>query len=342
MGSRMRLSAGLLCVVSALAASAPLRADPIVLRMATIAPEGSGWAREFSNFARDVQAGTHGGVRIKMYFSGIGGDDLTILDRIKRDQLDGAIGSESCIRLAPSMKVTRIFGLFQSREESAYVLSRLKPIVDGEFMKAGFINMGEATLGPELLMTRQPVHDLNELRNTTLWVWDLDSALLAQAKALGLHVKPLPLDRATGAYDDKSVDGFVAMPSAALAFQWSAQAGYLEELHLSYRAGCEFIASRAFDALPIDAQQYLRAASGKLRARMDDLEGRQDQELVGGLFARQGLKTVPVSERFRLDFFTLSREMRSQLGQELVPPHLMELVLSWLADFRAEHPVSSK
>ncbi len=334
-----RLLIPALALALVLAASRRTEADPVVLRMATIAPEGSGWAREFSAYARDVEAGTHGAVRMKIYFSGIGGDDLGILARIKRDQLDGAIGSESCFRLAPSMSVTRIVGLFQSREEVRYVLSRLKPIVDGEFLRAGFINMGEATLGPELLMTRQPVRDLVELRKTKLWVWELDSALQVQTRALGMHIIPLSLEQATRAYDDKSVDGFVAMPSAALAFQWSAQAGYLEDLSLSYRAGCEFIASRAFDPLPIEVQQFIHAASGKLRARMDDLERRQDEELVGGLFARQGLKTVPISERFRLDVFNLAREMRTQVGQALVSPRLLEQVLGWLADYRAEHSI---
>src|SRR6476659_799604 len=154
-------------------ASSLAHAEPPTLRLATIAPEGSGWAREFGAWARDIEAGTHGAVRVKMYYSAIGGDDLSVLDRIKRDQLDGGIGSESCIRLGPSLRVTRIFGLFQSREESFYVLGRLTQILDAEFLKHGFINLGEATLGPEMLFTRSPVHNLAELRKPVLWVWDL-------------------------------------------------------------------------------------------------------------------------------------------------------------------------
>jgi TRAP-type C4-dicarboxylate transport system substrate-binding protein len=312
-------------------------ADPIVLRMATIAPQGSGWAREFSAFGRDVENATDGAVRMKLYFSGIAGGDIEVVDRIRRDQLDGAIGSESCLHLGPSMKVTRIFGLFQSREESAYVLTRLKPILDAEFMKSGFINLGEATLGPDILFTRGPVRSMAELRKTTLWVWSLDEALNVQAPALGLRVVATPLEGATRAYDEHAVDGFVAVPSAALAFQWSAQARYLEDLRLSYREGCLFIATRAFDALPIEQQNAIRAAAGKLHARMEDLERRQDDELVGGLFSRQGLQTLAVDERFRGEFFELTRDMRMKLGQRLVSDQLMAQVQSWLADYRVMH-----
>jgi TRAP-type C4-dicarboxylate transport system substrate-binding protein len=316
------------------------RAEPVTLRLATIAPQGSGWAREFAAWARDIETGTRGAVRMKMYYSAIGGDEFTVLERIKRDQLDGAIGSESCTRLAPSLKVTRIFGLFQSREESFFVLTRLAGVLDKEFLRAGYINLGEATLGPEMLFTREPIHDLAELRKTLLWIWEADEALRVQSAALGLHVVATPLEGGARAYDDKNVDGFIAMPSAALAFQWSAQARYLENLDLSYRNGCVFVASRAFDALPIEIQRYVRTATAKLRGRLDDLSHRQDEALVGSLFARQGLKTVPVSERFRLEFYSQAREMRGRLGEQLATPKLLEEVLSWLADYRVVHQLS--
>ncbi|HEX6836170.1 MAG TPA: TRAP transporter substrate-binding protein DctP [Polyangia bacterium] len=315
-------------------------ADPVTLRLATIAPQGSGWAREFGAWARDVETGTRGAVRVKMYYSAIGGDEFTVLDRIKRDQLDGGIGSESCTRLGPSLRVTRIFGLFQSREESFYVLGRLAPRIDAEFLRAGFINLGEATLGPELLFTRKPVHDMSELKNTTLWIWNLDEALKVQTQELGMRVVATPLEDGTRAYDDQRVDGFIAMPTAALAFQWSAQARYLEPLDLSWRNGCVFIASRAFDPLPIETQRYIRTATAKLRQRLDDMNTRQDDALIGGLFARQGLKTVAVSDRFRLDFFSEARDMRARAAGRLVSPKLLEEVLSWLADYRAEHSLA--
>ena len=58
------------------------------------------------------------------------------------------------------------------------------------------------------------------------------------------------------------------------------------------------------------------------------------------LFARQGLKSVAVSEQFRLDFFREAREVRNSLGAKLVSPKLLEQVLAWLADYRAEHSIA--
>ena len=70
---------------------APLWAQHVV-RMATPAPEGTGWAREIHAISREVEAATHDGVKLKWYLGGIAGDELQMGERVRRDQLDG-VGS---------------------------------------------------------------------------------------------------------------------------------------------------------------------------------------------------------------------------------------------------------
>ena len=56
---------------------------------------------------------------MKWYLGGIAGDDFEAADRIGRDQLDGIGGGAwLCERYAPSMRVLRLVGLFQTRDES--------------------------------------------------------------------------------------------------------------------------------------------------------------------------------------------------------------------------------
>ena len=154
---------------------------------------------------------------------------------------------------------------------------------------------------------------------------------------MGLQVVARPIELAGKAYDDKATEGFIAVPTGALAFQWSAQAHYFEDLRVSFRSGCVFYTSRAYDALPIEVQRILVSANAKLRARIEDLGKVQDEQLLGGLFARQGLQTVPVTARFRSEFFDLARDMRGKPGNQVVDEKLVAEVLSWLADYRAEH-----
>jgi TRAP-type C4-dicarboxylate transport system substrate-binding protein len=320
-----------------LLAAAGAHASPVVLRIATAVPQGTAWARELSAFARDIKDGTDDAVELKVYFGGIAGSELEVLDRIKRDQLDGELGSEACTILAPTMRVSRIVGLFQSREENAFALTRLKPEIEKEFLKNGFVYFGAAGLGPEVLFTRTPVTTFSELRRVRFWVWDLDRMLRTEAANIGLTLVPLPLDEAARAYDEKRVDGLIAVPSAALAFQWSAQARYLTDLRISFRSGCLFMTTRAWDPLPLATHETIIAAAAKMRARLEDLGRRQDEELLGGLLARQGLKAMPLSATLRSEFFSASQLARDKLPADLVPKGLLQRVLGWLADFRAEN-----
>jgi TRAP-type C4-dicarboxylate transport system substrate-binding protein len=317
-------------------------AEPMTLRFATSVPDGSAWARELRAWGRDVASETEGAVNIKMYFSGIAGDEMHTLERIQREQLDGAGGSEMCIKLAPSMRISRVVGLFHSRDEAVYVMQRLRPQLDREFQRSGYVNLGEAGIGQEVLMARTPVRSLSELRAQRIWVWDIDHSLLLQAAALGLHPVPMPIEEAARGFEEGKFDVFVTPLTAALAFQWSAEAHYLINLHIGFRIACLFVSNRAFDALPVAAQQSLRAAANKLQIRFEDLGRQQDEALLGGLLQRQGVVSVPISSSFRSEFFDAARRAREATEGQLLPGDLIQRVLAWLADYRIEHPHSGE
>jgi TRAP-type C4-dicarboxylate transport system substrate-binding protein len=309
-----------------------------VMRISSPAPEGTGWAREAHAFARDLEALTHGSVRVKFYFGGITGDEIATTERIRRGQLDGmASGGMACMRLAPSMRVLRVVGLFQNRDESAYVSGRLRATLDEEFAKAGFINMGELGIGPDLFFTREPVRTLADLKKTRIWNWDLDPVYNTELAEMGLPIVRLPLEQAGRAYEEGKVAGFISVPAAALAFQWSTQARYMVDLHIGFLRGCLLVSTAAWDLLTVEQQNAMREANARVAARLEQLGREQDEQLLHGGFAKQGLTMLPASAELRSEFFEQARAVRERLGEKLVPQALLSRVLAMLADFRAEH-----
>jgi TRAP-type transport system periplasmic protein len=330
--------ARLVAAAMVLAATTTATAEPIVLRMATPAPEGTAWAREGHSFERDIAELTHDQVHMKWYLGGIAGNEMMMLDRIKREQLDGiASGGVLCQKLAPTMRAMRIVGLFQSRDESSYVVGRLKEALDAEFLRAGFVNLGEYGVGPDVIFSRTPVASMADLKQTKLWIWDLDDVYRETLNAMGLSVVPRPLEKAGLAYDHGELDGFFAVPSAALAFQWSAEAHYFTDLRASFLRGCLLISSRAYDQLPVEGQQAVRKAAARTVARLEEIGREQDEALLSKLFEKQGLKRVPVTQAFRGEFYSAAQAAREQLPEKLVPQALIQRVLGLLADYRAVH-----
>jgi TRAP-type C4-dicarboxylate transport system substrate-binding protein len=323
-------------VVAAVTSSAA--ADPIVVRMASVAPEGSAWANLLRDWAQELEAVSGGAVRAKWYFSGITGDELETFEGIRKNHLDGiASGGMICERLAPSMKIQGLAGVFQSREEAAYVMERLRPTLEQETRRAGFELLIQTGLGPEVLFTRTPVRSMADLRKTKVWRWSADEPGLAMAHEMGLSVVPLDLDVAGKAYDDKRVDGFIAIPTAALAFQWSAQARYITDLRLGYLTGCVAVSQSALDRMTAEQQKLFRSLFAKYDALFQEMGRRQDEALLGGLFVKQGLKPIPPSEGIRSEFFEAARAARERAATRFVSRATLDRVLKWLADYRAEH-----
>lgn len=325
-----------LLLAGALASTAA--AEPITLRFATAAPDGTAWARLFRAMGRDIEAESNGAVTTKWYFGGIAGNELQMLERMRKNQLDVVMsGGMVCMKLSPSMRVLRLLGLFQSRDEASYVLGRLRAAIDREFAQAGYHNMGEASLGSDMLFTRTPITSVAELKKARLWFWDLDEAMRAQLAAAGLAAVGLPVEDAARAFEERRIDGFMAIPTAALAFQWSAQTAYLSELKLGFLPGCMAMSNRAWDELTLDERNVLMVAAGRFQARLEALGRTQDAELLGGLLARQGLKQTPLSSGFASEFFELARGAREAVRDKLVPGELIDRVTGWVADYRAEY-----
>ena len=131
---------------------------------------------------------------------------------------------------------------------------------------------------------------MDDLRKLRLWIWNLDVVWQSAMPNIGLHVVPLPVDAAGRAYEDGQLDGLLALPSAALVYQWSARSRYFTDLPIAAMAGCNFVSTSVFDALPIASQKALRDAAAKLNYRITEANGALEDALIGGLFEKQGVK----------------------------------------------------
>ncbi|HUS66217.1 MAG TPA: TRAP transporter substrate-binding protein DctP [Kofleriaceae bacterium] len=337
----MRSSLGWLLALGLALSGSARAAEPVTLRLASVVPDGTAWARELKAFAREVHQLTDGRVLIKWSLGGIAGDDIEAAARIARGQLDGVgAGAWQCERWAPSIKVTRLPGLFRSREESRHVAGRLRAVLDDEYRKSGFVYLGDSQVGPSMIFTRNPVKTFDELRRVRLWSLDNDETKRRLLSALGLNLASASFARSRPMYDEGQVDGFLAPPSGALAFQWSTQARHLIDLTTDHIYACVVVTARAFDALSLEDQRTIRAGAAKFVARFDDVGATADRELIGGLFERQGVRVIRPDAAFRAAFDAAARAVWD--ADKQIPQALIQQVQGYLASYRAQKEAVKK
>jgi TRAP-type C4-dicarboxylate transport system substrate-binding protein len=326
-----------LVVALVVAQAGAARAERIVIRLATAAPDSTSWAKELRAFGRDVESSTDGQIAVKWYMGGMAGDEKEALARIAKGQLDGMASGIECSEVSPSMRALNVPGVVQGRDEANYVSQKLQTQFAAEAQKNGFALLFTAGLGPTMVFSRTPVRTMSELRTIKLWRWDLDAWGVMATREMGMPVQPASLDEATRLYEDGKVDGFTTMPSAALAFQWSTQAKYITPLPVGYVQGCMLVANRAWDRLSQHQRDAVMAAAAKCAHRFEEVGREQDAQLLGGLFQRQGLKLITLSPALRAQFFDAARVARERLGEKLLNRQLLDQVMRLLADYRAEN-----
>jgi TRAP-type C4-dicarboxylate transport system substrate-binding protein len=321
-------------LVLLLASPAHAADEPLTLRMAAIAPDGTGWARELRAFAREVESGTGGVVRIKWYLGGIAGDEPTALERIRRGQLDGAAGALFCGALSPTMAVTRVAGLVRTRPEALHLINRLRPRIDDDFKKRGFVALAMGNFGNDILLLRKRVESFGELQKTRMWMWDADKLLQKQMALMGMNMAPATIEHLSAMYDAGEVDGMFVIPTAALAFQWTTRARYFMELRSTALAACVTVSQKAYDQLSFEQQQALRAAGAKLAIRFEDLGMREDALLLNEAFEKQGIKKLATGPALRAAFLEAANRSRDHLGNQGIAPELLKQAADILSDFR--------
>jgi TRAP-type C4-dicarboxylate transport system substrate-binding protein len=311
-------------------------ADPQVLRMAAIAPEGTSWARDLKAFAREVEANSHGELRMKWYLGGIAGDELTSVERVRKKQLDGVAGAIFCQSLAPSLRATNVPGLFGSRDEALYVVNRMRPIIEEEMRKNGFANLGDSAFGFDVILSHKPVRSMADLRGGKFWMWDLNPVWQSMLKTMGVPFVASSVEKASQTVEANKLDGMIVFPAAALAYQWSTQMQHYTNLPTAFMPACMVMSNATFDALPIERQQLIRTTAAKFFVRFGDTGRLIEDQLLGGLFEKQGLKRVEPSQAFRDEFRAAAHKARETLPNELVSREMLQKIQGWQTEFQKE------
>jgi TRAP-type C4-dicarboxylate transport system substrate-binding protein len=297
--------------------------------MGTVVPDGSAWARELKAFQRDAERIE---VKVKFYWGGIAGSEPQMIERARKGQLDGIAGASSCYELSPSLRAARPLAIFANTAQASALLRQI-PHVNEEMLAAGFVNMGVAHLGPSIIFLKKPVRSWEELKQLKLWRWSEDAVGVEHAKLAGFNIVATPLESAMQAIDEGKIDGFIGLAASSLAFQWHARAPYVLPLVVDNFGACLIFASRAWDLVPTEAREELKAAAAKLEARMEMVGVEMDKTVMSGSLVGRGIQVLPVSADLKRQFLEAARRTRRALvDKKLIPAAALDWLEAKLAE----------
>lgn len=329
----MLIGAAVLCTSTAYGSS-----DRHVLKMATLAPEGSAWMNVFEEINADIMHKTNKQVRFRVYAGGVLGDEKDVMRKMFVGQVHGAvITASSLTHVLPDMDVLQVPFLFRSYEEVDYLLAQMDAYFRSGMEKGGYVMLGWSEGGFVRLMSTVPIVTLDDLRRAKVWVWEEAPMTQAIFKEAGVAGIPLSMPDVLVGLQTGLVDVVYAPPAGAISLQWFTKTKFITDVPLMYITGTIIVKKNVFDRLPTEYQTIVREAFDRRQERMKKTVRAENRSAIK-VMVGNGIELLDVSAEEVEKFQQIAQRAIKQPGSVGFSPAAFLTVESHLKTYRREKP----
>jgi TRAP-type C4-dicarboxylate transport system substrate-binding protein len=329
----------LACLAAAAILGAPERGSAEVIKLGTLAPQGSPWYDALQDIGAAWKAESGGSIELVIYPGGVDGDEPDMVRKMRIGQLQAAALSEAGLhQIVPDIRALMMPMVLRSYAELDCVRDRVAPELERLFEAKGFkvLNWGDA--GWIRFFTTKPVIRPDDLRSLKIFVWAGDDTAVADAwKDAGY--KPVPLaatDILTG-LESGLISAVPTTPIAALSFQWFGLAPHMTDVKWAPLVGATVITMRTWNLVPDPLKpQLLQAAQGAgahLQQQVRPLEDTAIKAMVS-----RGLTVHQVPPEIQAAWEASATAGYRNRIASLVPPAMLAEVERFRDECRAVQP----
>jgi len=331
----MRLLKTLSIAIALTLATALPATAATVIKIATIAPDGTAWMREMRATADAIKKATDDRVELKLYPGGVMGDNATVLRKIKIGQLQGSAftGGEAGV----ITKDAEIYGmpfLFRSQAEVDKVRAKVDPILKDAVRKNGFELIGVTGGGFAYLMSTKDIKTRDDLKNAKVWVPQGDEIAELTFKTAGVTPVPLPLSDVYTSLQTGLIDTAANTESGAIAFQWHTKIKHVVDMPIIYVVGEVLVDKKTFDALGAADQKIVADQFDGAFERLDKTN-RADNASAREALKSQGITFFSPDAAERTRWEGVGADAYKELtAQHAFSPDLQKAIDAALAEAR--------
>jgi len=319
-----------------LTVSLPVRGEgkPIILKVATLAPEGSAWMRVFEKVNNELKSKTEDTLKMRAYPGGVMGDDQAVLRKMRIDQIQ--IAGVTILGLGSISRDIQVLGapfLFRNYDEVDYVLARITGRLESLFKEKGYVMLGWPEIGFIYMMSNKPVASLEAIRGAKVWMPEGDPVSQVVFHKAGVSPIPLGISDVLLALETGLVDVVYSPPLAAIALQWFTKIKYITRVPLSYALGGVVMTRKAFERIPQNHQETLKEIFCENIAALS-AQTRRDNEEALRVMEREGIQSVQLSPQELARFQKIAWEATEEIAGKVFRAEILQEVRTYLNEMR--------
>ena len=267
------------------------------LKIATLAPAGTSWMKEMKKGAKAIKKKTNGRVKIKFYPGGVMGNDQSINRKIRINQLQGgAFSSSGLSHIDTSIQALSLPMLFKNFDEVDHVRKHMDKVIKQRMADKGFIILGITEGGFARILSTQPIHSMQNIRDSKVWIPEGDELVQQTYDTMGINPIALPISDVFTGLQTGLIETISATSTGAIAFQWHSKLSYMVDTPVLYVIGVLAVNKKAFDKIKPADQQVVLTEMEQVFKALDQMN-RKDNINATQALANQDIQVItPTAE----------------------------------------------
>lgn len=292
-----------------------------VLKIATIAPEGTSLALSLKKMNVEIEKATNGEVTLKNYLGGVAGDEPDVLRKIRIGQMNGGFFTGKTLGdIYGDIRVMELpFNFLNDTQKAKNVFKSLQPYFNEGLDKNGFINLGFFEIGHVYVVSTKEVSTLEGMKGIKVWTWEGDELVLAMTESLGLVTVPLALPDVLSSLSTGVVHAAYAPPIGILGLQWQSKIKYLINFPTAFSVGALLIAKKDWKKINPTHQKVILEISKKYIEEANESSHKENEEGLAQL-KKQGIKFINFPQKDYDQAKAIRQTVIGKLKGKLISP----------------------
>ncbi len=330
------LRVSILFLVTLLCGLVPVPASAkVIVKLGTIAPEGSAWHDALLRVRQQWHDASDGGVELRIYAGGVLGGETEMVRKMQRRGLDAiAISGAGLPQIDSSIDCLNMPLLFASYEELDFVRSAIQADLEKQLMARSVKILNWAEAGWVYFFAKQPVRTPDDLRKLRLWTAAGYSETERLFKSFGFRVIPLDETDMLTALRTGLIEAIDVPPLFALLDRSYQAANFMTDLRWAPLNAATVIHLEAWERIAEKFRPPLAAAVRSVGKRLRDQTRKSERDAIREMQAR-GLEIVKLDNAAIAQWQAVVNEAYPQMQCAKRHPALFEKIMRLHEQFKS-------
>ena len=297
------------------------------IRIATLAPKDSELSRGFAKINQNLRTATNNGWGIRLYPSGIAGDEKDVIRKMRVGQMDSSIITTTGLsQIVREVAVLDAPGVITNYPELERVQAAMNKEWEDTFRKSGFELLGWGETGQYRYFSKGPITKVSDLKSMRPWVWPESYVLQEMYRAIGATGVPLQVPEVYGALQTGMVDSLVATALAVVALQWHTKLKHVTQRTNGVLLGAMIMTNERWQSIPEDVRKQLLAEIKK-NTEGDRQNVRKTDDRSYKKLLDHGYTATTFSAAAEKEYQQMAETVRKRLAGRVYPQALLDRVI---------------